>query len=67
VIDLYNEKAGILDGDADTELDLASYTYQIWKNATAEDPKLEKILPAYTRLKQYAEEIKGVQYQISVH
>jgi len=63
VIDLYNEKADILDGDADTELDLASYTYQIWKNATAEDPKLEKILPAYTRLKRYAEEIKGILFE----
>ncbi|MDP9368553.1 MAG: phospholipase D-like domain-containing protein [Chloroflexota bacterium] len=41
VLDLYNEKAGILDGDADTEVDLASYAYQIWKNATDADPKLK--------------------------
>jgi Helicase conserved C-terminal domain len=33
LLDLYNENAGILDGDADTEVDLASYAYQIWKNA----------------------------------
>jgi len=46
VLDLYNEKADILDGDADTEVDLASYAYQIWKNATKADPKLEKIIPA---------------------
>ena len=29
ILDLYNEKAGILDGDADSEVDLASYAYQI--------------------------------------
>jgi superfamily II DNA or RNA helicase len=44
--DLYNEKAGILDGeDDDTEVDLASYAYQIWKNATDTNPELNKIIP----------------------
>ncbi len=42
VLDLYNEKAGILDGDDDTEVDLSSYAYQIWKNATEADPPLRK-------------------------
>jgi hypothetical protein len=42
VIDLHNEKAGILDGDADAEVDLASYAYQIWKNAIDRDPVLEE-------------------------
>ena len=42
VLDLYNEKAGILDGDDDTEVDLSSYAYQIWKNATEADPPLKK-------------------------
>ena len=42
VLGLYNEKAGILDGDDDTEVDLSSYAYQIWKNATAADPTLKK-------------------------
>jgi superfamily II DNA or RNA helicase len=42
VRDLFTEKAGILDGDADMEVDLGSYAYQIWKNAVAADPKLEK-------------------------
>ena len=42
VVDLYHEKAGILDGDADTEVDLASYAYQIWKNAIDREPTLEK-------------------------
>jgi superfamily II DNA or RNA helicase len=45
VRDLFTEKAGILDGDADTEVDLASYAYQIWKNAITADPKLEKTIP----------------------
>jgi hypothetical protein len=43
-IDLYNEKAGILDGEADTEVDLASQAYQIWKNATDANPKLKGII-----------------------
>jgi hypothetical protein len=38
--DLYTERNGILDEDADTEVDLASYAYQIWKNATDADPEL---------------------------
>lgn len=42
MLDLYNERAGILDGDADTEVDLASQAYQIWKNAVSADPSLEK-------------------------
>jgi superfamily II DNA or RNA helicase len=44
--DLYNEKSGILDGEEDdSEVDLASYAYQIWKNATDADPELNKIIP----------------------
>ena len=38
--DLYTEQSGILDDDGDTEVDLASYAYQIWKNATDADPTL---------------------------
>lgn len=38
--DLYTEKNGILDDDGDTEVDLASYAYQIWKDATDADPSL---------------------------
>ena len=44
ILDLYNEKTGILDGEDETEVDLASYAYQIWKNAITKDPKLEKII-----------------------
>ncbi len=45
VLDLYHEKSGILDGDADSEVDLASYAYQIWKNAITENPELQKVIP----------------------
>jgi len=34
LIDLYHEKTGILDDEPDTEIDLVSHAYQIWKNAT---------------------------------
>jgi superfamily II DNA or RNA helicase len=40
ILDIYNERAGILDGEADTEVDLASYAYQIWKNAIDANPGL---------------------------
>jgi superfamily II DNA or RNA helicase len=47
IVDLYNEKSGILDGeDADTEVDLASYAFQIWKNAIDADPQLQRTIPA---------------------
>jgi len=45
VVDLYHEKSGILEADDDTEVDLASYAYQIWKNAITADPGLQKIIP----------------------
>ena len=46
VRDLFTEKAGIFDADDDTEVDLASYAWQIWKNATDANPELAKIIPA---------------------
>jgi superfamily II DNA or RNA helicase len=42
--DLFTEKADILDRDPDSEVDLASHAYQIWKNAITQDPKLEKVI-----------------------
>jgi len=42
--DLYNEKAGILDGDDDNEVDLSSQALQIWKNAIDADPSLKSII-----------------------
>ena len=44
VHDLYSEKSGILDDEEDTEVDLASYAYQIWKNACDLDPSLAKFI-----------------------
>lgn len=46
VRDLFTERAGILDDVQDGEVDLASYAYQIWKNATTADPNLQKTIPA---------------------
>ena len=46
VRDLFTEKAGILDGETDAEVDLGSYAYQIWKNALDRNPSLQKIIPA---------------------
>ena len=43
--DLYNEKSGIFDDEEDTEVDLASYAYQIWKNAVDKDASLAKAIP----------------------
>ncbi len=45
LFDLYHEKAGILEGDAETEVDLASFAYQIWKNAIDRFPELQKTIP----------------------
>lgn len=46
VRDLFTEKAGIMDGETDTEVDLGSYAYQIWKNALDRNPSLQKIIPS---------------------
>lgn len=40
-LDLYNEKSGILDVEADNEVDLASQAYQIWKSAIEANPRLK--------------------------
>ena len=42
--DLYSEKSGILDGEDEGEVDLASYAFQIWQNAIEADPKLKKLV-----------------------
>ncbi len=41
MVDLYHERAGLLDDELDNDVDLASYAYQIWKNAITQDPQLE--------------------------
>lgn len=43
-LDLYHEKSGVYDGDEDSEVDLTSEAYQIWKNATDNDPALKKAI-----------------------
>lgn len=58
VVNLYNEKAGIFDGDDDTEVDLASYAYQIWKNAIQENPELKKTIPELPRVAYSAKSIE---------
>lgn len=45
IADLYNEKSGLLDEEEDIEVDLASYAYQIWKNAIDAEPQLAKTIP----------------------
>jgi superfamily II DNA or RNA helicase len=40
--DLYTEKSGVLDDEADSEVDLASFAYQIWRDATTNNPALAK-------------------------
>ena len=42
IVELYNEQAGLLDDELDNDVDLASYAYQIWKNAITQDPRLEE-------------------------
>ena len=46
LLDLYNERADALDVADEGEVDLASYAYQIWKNATDRDPSLLTAVPA---------------------
>ena len=42
VRDLFTERSGIMDGDDDADVDLASQAYQIWKNAIDRDPGLRR-------------------------
>jgi hypothetical protein len=44
--DLFTEKSNIYDADDEGEVDLTSYAYQIWKNATDADPSLIKTIAA---------------------
>lgn len=44
--DIYSEKSGILDEvDSELDVDLSSFAYQIWKDATDARPELKKIIP----------------------
>ena len=44
ILDIYNEKSGILDGEEDAEVDLTSEAFQIWKNATDNNQILKKTI-----------------------
>ena len=44
LLDLYHERPGVLDDGVDTEVDLVSHAYQIWKNATDADPSLKPVI-----------------------
>ncbi len=44
IVDLYHERADLLDDELDNDVDLASYAYQIWKNAITQDPGLEQTI-----------------------
>jgi superfamily II DNA/RNA helicase len=50
LLDLYHEKAGLLDDEKDSEVDLASQAFQIWKNATDQNPKLKRIIEDLSKL-----------------
>ena len=42
MLDLYNEKSGILDEEEDSEVDLTSEAFQIWNDATSKNPILKR-------------------------
>jgi hypothetical protein len=44
LLDLYHEKSGIFDNEEDSEVDLTSEAFQIWKNATDSNPALKKAI-----------------------
>lgn len=50
IADLYSEKSGILDEEEDGEVDLASYAFQIWKNAIDDHPELKIVIPAMSNV-----------------
>jgi superfamily II DNA or RNA helicase len=57
--DLYNEKAGILDGEADNEVDLVSEAYAVWANAIKAEPKLEKLISALPPVVHSTKEVQN--------
>lgn len=58
--DLYNERSAIMEEiDDDSEIDLASYAYQIWKNATDADPSLKKMIPDLPKVIYSTKEISN--------
>lgn len=60
ILDLYHEKAAVLDAEADSEVDLASYAFQIWKNATDADPSLRKTIEDMPRVSYSTKAAAGI-------
>mgnify|MGYP006275547945 CR=1 FL=1 len=54
---LYNEQAGLLDGEDDGEVDLPSQAYGIWQSAIRRDPSLQRAI----------ESLPGVVYATKAH
>ncbi len=46
LLDMFNEKSGVLDDEDDGEVDLESEAFQIWTNAVRANPDLSRIIPA---------------------
>jgi hypothetical protein len=57
MLDLYHEKAGVLDETDDLDVDLTSEAYQIWNNAITQDPTLKDTI----------ERIPNVAYSTRAH
>ena len=58
--DIYSEKSGILDEEeTDLDVDLSSYAYQIWKNATDARPELKKMIPDLPQVSYSTKQAEG--------
>ncbi|MDR0822960.1 MAG: hypothetical protein LBN20_04170, partial [Endomicrobium sp.] len=51
-----NEKSIVLEEEEESDIDIASYAYQIWKEATDKDHKLKDIIPALSDVAYSAKE-----------
>ncbi|MGC8561195.1 MAG: helicase-related protein [Phycisphaerae bacterium] len=57
VQNFYNEKAGTVENDDESDVDLSSYAYQIWQSAVKDNPALAKTI----------EELPNVIYSTRTH
>ena len=58
--DLYTEKSGILDLEADSEVDLSSYAWQEWANAIKDNPRLKKKIEESARCGLFLAALSGL-------